>query len=217
MSEHTTRSGDQAGATADPDEMEWSRLKGASILLVGVLTRVGMALASGVIQPVVDTAATADDVTVPSFGYLYAGLGALGYIFTELMVQFESDAEWRRLDELVGMGLRIPAAWILATGGYLFIWELGQASGDSSATFAAGVAFLVGLYVFVALKMLGRLADRMLGSSARPSAESEAAQSRPDALTRAPSRSKNTPLPLTIRASMQVAAVDLGTASLTTV
>lgn len=74
------------------------------------------------------------------------------------------------------MGLRIPAAWILATGVYLFIGELGQVSGTEGATFAAGVAFLVGVYVNVALKMLGSLADRILASRVRTSAESEEAQ-----------------------------------------
>lgn len=88
MSEHTTGSGDTE-ETADP---EWSTLNGAVILFFGVLTLVGMALASGVLRPVVDTAPDRA-VTVPIFIYLYAGLGALGYIFTTLMVQFEASAE----------------------------------------------------------------------------------------------------------------------------
>jgi hypothetical protein len=175
MSEHTARPGDRSGDTEEPADPEWSTLNGAVILFFGVLTLVGMALASGVIRPVVDTTPDSD-VTVPVFIYLYAGLGALGYIFTKLMVQFEAYAEWRRFDELVEMGLRIPAAWILATGIYLFIGELGDVSGTEGATFAAGVAFIVGLYVNVALEMLGRLADRILGSTARHTTEGEDAQ-----------------------------------------
>lgn len=106
-------------------------------------------------------------VTVPPFVLFYSGLGALGYIFTKLMVQFDDYAVWGQREELVGMAMRIPAAWILAIGVYLFLGQFGQPGGQSGDTLAAGVSFLVGLYVNVAHKALGSLADRVLGNVRR--------------------------------------------------
>lgn len=131
-----------------------------------VLSLVGIALATGWV-PWMEWIVTppGDDglVAVPAFIIVYASLGALGYIFTKLMVEFDEYATRQRLETLLEMGMRIPAAWLLATGLYLFIGELPEASAVSGPTFAAGVAFLVGLYVNVALKALGSLADRILG------------------------------------------------------
>ncbi|MEF8859972.1 MAG: hypothetical protein V5A38_13780 [Halolamina sp.] len=106
------------------------------------------------------------EVTVPPFVLFYSGLGALGYIFTKLMVQFDNYADWGQREELVGMAMRIPAAWILAIGVYLFLGQSGQ-PGAQSGTLAAGVSFLVGLYVNVAHKALGSLADRVIGQARR--------------------------------------------------
>lgn len=60
------------------------------------------------------------------------------------------------------MGMRIPAAWVLASGFYLVLVQAGTDPVDDPHMFAT-VAFLVGLYVNVAVKSLGSLADRMLG------------------------------------------------------
>lgn len=107
------------------------------------------------------------EVTVPPFVLFYSGLGALGYIFTKLMVQFDNYADWGQREELVGMAMRIPAAWILAIGVYLFLGQSGQPGAQPGGTLAAGVSFLVGLYVNVAHKALGSLADRVIGQAQR--------------------------------------------------
>ncbi len=157
-------------AESDEDKPNWSLANWSIILLFTALTMVGIALSVGWLESVVAVPETSTDsnaVTVPLFVYLYAGFGALGYVFTKLMNQIEAYDEWSELEHLVEMAVRIPAAMILAAGIHLFIGEFGQTTGTTGARFAAGVAFLVGLYVNVALKALGSLADRILGRSSK--------------------------------------------------
>lgn len=175
MSQDTPGPGNRPSNNHESAGPEWSWLNGAVILLFALLTLLGMALASGWLDAAVAITGPGeeDTMTIPIYVHLYAGLGALGYIFTKLMVEFEAYAQWRQLNNLVEMGLRIPAAWILATGLYLFVGDLGQTSGTGGATFAAGVSFLVGLYVNVSLKALGSLADRILGRTPRTTGDGE--------------------------------------------
>ncbi|RXK51742.1 hypothetical protein [Halorientalis pallida] len=103
-------------------------------------------------------------MTVPPYVDLYASLGALGYVFTKLMTNVEGYDEYDEFGELVEMALRIPAAWLLAAGIYLlFAAGTAFAGGGSGQQYAAGLSFLVGLYVDVAVKSLGSLSDRLLG------------------------------------------------------
>ncbi|WP_380674648.1 hypothetical protein [Salinigranum sp. GCM10025319] len=167
---------DDTGTSTSParanseDAPDWSLANWTVIVVFTLLTLGGIALAVGRVESVVAIPTTDSGsgsgsglVTVPLYVYLYAGFGALGYIFTKLMVQLDRYTKWNRLEQLVAMAMRIPAAWILATGIYLFLGDVGSTSGTGGARFAAGVAFLVGLYVNVALKALGSLADRILG------------------------------------------------------
>lgn len=140
-------------------------------LLVGFfggLTLAGVALSSGVLGAGVVGAPseTASGVNVPPFVYLYATLGALGYVFTKLLVAYESLAGAGGTAELVSETMRLPAAWVLGAGFYLVMVQGGASPADQPHLFAA-VAFLVGLYVNVAFKSLGSLADRMIGSVSR--------------------------------------------------
>lgn len=146
----------------------WSVVNWAVIALFSGLTLVGVVLSIGVFEPVVSTSGGSDTsaVAVPLYVYLYAGLGALGYVFTKLMADLDQYTEWNKLEQLAAMGMRIPAALILAAGIYLFLGEFSGAA-ENGDRFAAGVAFLVGLYVNVALKALGSLADRILGRPAK--------------------------------------------------
>jgi len=161
-------SGDRVEAGGTGIGPDWSVVNWAVIAVFTALTLIGMALSVGWVESVVvipDGEGGPDAVTVPLYVYLYAGFGALGYIFTKLMVRFDQYTTWSHLEQLVGMAMRVPAAWILATGVYLFVGDLGGTGGTAGARFTAGVAFLVGLYVNVALKALGGLADRILGRS----------------------------------------------------
>lgn len=161
MNDHESGEPDGLEEALDP-EPSWSRLNWAIIAIFSALTIVGIVLAMGAVEAFVEPAPESGLVTIPLYIYLYSGLGALGYIFTKLMVQLDRYTEWNNVEELVGMVMRIPAAWILATGIFLLLNEIGQ-PGSDGAQFAAGVAFLVGLYVNVAMKGLGSLADRILG------------------------------------------------------
>jgi H+/Cl- antiporter ClcA len=168
-----TNQADDSGDTSRTDtgdgtsasNVDWSLLNWIVIAVFGALTAVGLALSIGLLEWVVaipDDTAT-NPVTIPVYVYLYAALGTLGYIFTRLMHKLDRYAEWSRWENLVEMAMRIPAACILAAGVYLFLGNFGSVEGVSGARFAAGVSFLVGLYVNVALKALGSLADRILG------------------------------------------------------
>ena len=166
--------GEGESSTDEPrtegDAPNWSVVNWLVIAVFTVLTFVGIALAVGLVDRVVAVPGDGSSgVTVPLYVYLYSGFGALGYVFTKLMVRLDRYTEWSRREHLVAMAMRIPAAWILATGIYLFLGELGGTSGtgESAARVTAGVAFLVGLYVNVAHKALGSIADRILGRAPR--------------------------------------------------
>jgi hypothetical protein len=152
------------------DGAGWSLVNWAIVGVFTVLTVAGMALAVGYVNAVVavpEGGTDSQQVTVPLFVFLYSGFGALGYVFTKLMVGLDGEAGWNRPEHLAAMAMRIPAAWILAAGIYLLVGEVAGTGGTASARFAAGVAFLVGLYVNVAHKALGSVADRVLGRTPR--------------------------------------------------
>lgn len=136
-------------------------------LLVGFfggLTLAGVAISTGIAgtDVLAAPAESGSGVNVPLFVYLYASLGALGYIFTKVLVTYDELVGPGGSSELVSMGMRIPAAWVLGAGFYLVLVQGGANPVENPHLFAT-VAFLVGLYVNVAVKSLGSLADRMLG------------------------------------------------------
>jgi hypothetical protein len=170
--------GEGRGITAETEpEGTWSAINAAVITLFVLLTVLGIMLSLGFIESIVEVGQNGSPktVTVPGYVYLYAGLGSLGYVFTKLMVEFDRYDEWSDAEALASMLMRVPAALILAAGVFLLLGGApgsggtNGGSGTGSAQFVAGVAFLVGLYVNVALKSLGSLADRILGRSPRGS------------------------------------------------
>lgn len=165
MSRSTT---DDASVT-DPSTATWARKNWLLIALFTALSVVGIALSTGVLDlGIVDAdQGTSGDVSVPAYVYLYASMGALGYIFTKLMSSIDSYDETADVDRLVELALRIPVAWVLGAGVYLLSTALLPPSEPNTARFTAGVAFLVGLYVNVTMKSLGSLADRLLGRGER--------------------------------------------------
>ncbi|WP_136689877.1 hypothetical protein [Halorhabdus amylolytica] len=158
--------GETKGEIEDAEsEVDWSLLNWIVIGVFGLLTAVGIALSTGLLEWVVAVpdGSETNPVTVPVYVYLYAALGTFGYVFTRLMHKLDQYTEWNRWEHLVEMAMRIPAACILAAGVYFFLGYFGDVEGVEGARFAAGVSFIVGLYVNVALKALGSLADRILG------------------------------------------------------
>ncbi|WP_336001854.1 hypothetical protein [Halorientalis halophila] len=160
--------GEPAGEEAATELGErWALGNWVLIGVFTVLTLVGVGLSMEV--PPFDGWLTAGDgaVVVPPYVYVYASLGAFGYVFTRLMTNLEAFDEWDEFQELAEMALRVPAAWVLAAGAFLlFTTVVGSPEGVSGQRYTAGLAFLVGLYVNVAMKSLGSLADRLLGRTA---------------------------------------------------
>jgi hypothetical protein len=156
------------------DEPPWYQTtRGLAVVIVyAVLTVVGVALSTEPSQvPVNDTymnisTATGQSAATPPAIYLYAFLGAMAYAFTSIIAKFE-----RGTTGVLRVGLRALAALPLAAGVFLLAGTLGVSAADGRVL--AGVAFLVGLYVSVALKSLGGLAERLLGLSASESNSAE--------------------------------------------
>ncbi|RKS80890.1 hypothetical protein BDK61_0149 [Haloarcula quadrata] len=148
------------------DSGRWSVGNWAVIGLFFVLTIVGIAMAAGAGGRELLTATVGPGgpgVIIPVAVFLYSGLGALGYVFTKLMTSLDDYDKWSDFENLAEMLMRIPAAWLLAVGVYQF-GSLALGSTElASSQLATGIPFLVGLYVNVAFKWLGSLADRLLG------------------------------------------------------
>lgn len=102
------------------------------------------------------------DPSIPPAVYLYSTMGALGYAFTKLITKMGDLKRWATADQLLSMALRVPAAWVLAAGVFLLSGVLISGDVPVDGRFVAGLSFLVGLYVNVAFKALGALADRLL-------------------------------------------------------
>lgn len=158
-------------ATADEEASATTRIALDNWMiygLFGALTLAGVAIsmdlfgAGAMTAPAESPTEGTVTLAVPLFVYVYASLGALGYIFTKLMAGLEDYDEPGEIREMVEMGMRIPAAWVLGAGFYVILLQAGSDPADAPGLFAA-TAFLVGLYINVAIKSLGSLADRMLG------------------------------------------------------
>jgi len=137
---------------------EWWTRKGGRALLALYLafTLIGLGISVGFKLPLTAIRmAIPGEVSVPSYVYLYGFLGALAYIFTSLLTEFE-----KSLRDFVVIGLRIPAALLLVAGFYLLISFFVE---EPTKSIVAGLSFLVGLYVKLALKGLGGIASRLMG------------------------------------------------------
>lgn len=120
-----------------------------------VFTLVGVLVSLGVWDVVRLVSPSGPGIVVPDYVYLYGFMGAMAYVFTSLLTEFDKST-----GELLQVGLRIPAALLLAAGLYLLS---GFLVGDGSDRVLAGMSFLVGLYVKLALEALGGLAKRLYG------------------------------------------------------
>ena len=131
------------------------------VLLYLVFTLVGVGISVGWTAGL--SFSIPNSVTVPAFVYLYGFLGALAYAFTSLLTDFDKPAR-----DLLQVGLRIPAALLLATGVYLLASFFVT---DPSTQVVAGLSFIVGLYVKLSLEALGSLARRLYGMGPRDDQE----------------------------------------------
>lgn len=111
----------------------------------------------------------ADAVQVPASVYLFAALGACGYIFTRLIREFADNVVDLSFREFLEMMTTVLAAIPLSAGVYLLAGFLFDASVSTAGTEAqlsprtmAGVAFLTGLFVKRAYQRLGWVADKLM-------------------------------------------------------
>lgn len=103
--------------------------------------------------PFVSTTRGAGVHPVPGYVFLYGFMGASAYGVTSLVSRDKSTRE------VIHLALRVVAALPLVLG----VWALAPAMGlESNARAIAGVAFLAGLYVNLALEAFGSLAERLL-------------------------------------------------------
>lgn len=138
-----------------PDEPRWySDVRSLVLFALGLLL-LGIGIIASLGESVFPLVPS-DAKPVPPYVYLYALLGSLGYLFTTLFKEFD-----RSLLSLIQKGIRVPAALLLAAGFFMFSFLL--VDGENPPTgLIAGLAFLVGLYVNVALVTLDRIAARVL-------------------------------------------------------
>ena len=121
------------------------------LVLYAVLTLAGVAIST---QPgLLANGSVPSDGTVPAFVYLYAFLGAMAYAFTSVVS--EPDKEFR---EVLRVGVRVFAALPLAAGLFLLSTFVNVAR---TPPVMAGMAFVTGLYIKLALKTLGGIAERL--------------------------------------------------------
>lgn len=132
------------------------------LVLYAVLTLLGVAISTGLLVP--DTwfqgVENGPQTQVPPFVYLYAFLGASAFAFSNLIQKENRD--WR---DMVRLGMRVLTALPLAAGVYLLGTFLGGGADVAGGRAAAGLAFLTGLYVNLALEGLYGLGMRLYGLS----------------------------------------------------
>ena len=146
-----------------PDQPRWYKdWRGKALFAVG-LGVTGFAMAVTV-APGFFPLVPGLDRTVPVNVYFYAFLGATGYVFTTIFATFD-----RGVPSLLQKGVRIPAALLLAAGFYVFTSLFISGGPSGSARFLAGLAFLIGLYVNVALVSLDAIASRVFSRFAEKS------------------------------------------------
>lgn len=153
-------------------EQPWYRVPAGSLLVmfdVGlalVLVAVAAAITMGEWEVTVLGRTLNHAGTVPSSIHVYTSLGALGYVFTRLIKDFDSTPV-----DIVHYNLRVPAAVVLGVGIYLF--AVGVGGLDPEGVLLHGLLFLSGLFVNLTYKRLGKLADKYLPTGEGTTTDSE--------------------------------------------
>ena len=143
------------------------------VALYLVLSLIGILAVSRPVVTAVSDAELAASVGIPLYIFGFALLGALTYVFTTVLSNYDSNRT-----KVFEAGLRIPAALLLSAGVYLLASLLFPDVASSTAegadqvaigkeTVAAGLAFLVGLYVKLTMRALGTVADSLYNGIGR--------------------------------------------------
>lgn len=141
------------------------------VLLVALI--VGTTSLAGTLLATAGLPAWTPPVAVPGFIYLVALVGAMGYIFTMLVRDFD-----RSSGALVRYNLRLPAALPLAAGIYFLA---AQAVPSEAHAALAATAFATGLLVNTAYIRIRDLAVRLLSAGSDPTGRPAATGSQPEA------------------------------------
>ncbi|WP_281194615.1 hypothetical protein [Halorubrum sp. F4] len=159
--EETDRS-DGSDESDESDVLDWSgwldrtwyRSKaGVSIVALDVLATAALVVLA--VLDVVDLSVDSGRI-VPPYVPVFSLLGALGFVFTALIDDFDSP-----VGKVLRYNFRLPAALPLGIGIFLLSEVvIGEAATDD--TLVVGSVFLAGLYVNLAYKRLGALARRLL-------------------------------------------------------
>jgi hypothetical protein len=145
-----------------PEQPRWYRDRRSQTLFMVGLAVTGLAVVV-TIDPELLPFVPALNNRVPVDIYLYAFLGAMGYVFTTLFAEFN-----KGVPSLIQKCIRIPAALLLAAGFHMFTFLfIAGDSPDEPTRLLAGLAFLVGLYVNVALISLDAIASRVFSRFAK--------------------------------------------------
>lgn len=166
--------GDSGAEEADADELEWltdpwyRTQAGVTMLLidVGLIVVLAATTMTTVVSEFLTVLPPQTPGHIPWFVYAFSALGGLGYVFTALLEDFQSETK-----SLLKYNLRVPAALPLGAG----VWILsGVLIGpDASPPLVLGLAFLSGLYVNLAYERFGALARRLLPDSTTDESEPE--------------------------------------------
>ncbi|SMO40166.1 hypothetical protein [Halorubrum cibi] len=150
----TAATDDTADDEADWAARTWYRSK-VGLAVVGVDLLATALLAGATVTAAVDLSAASGRIVAP-YVPVFSLLGALGFVFTALVDDFEST-----VGDVLRYNFRLPAALPLGVGIFLLSdVVLGETAAD--APLVIGTVFLAGLYVNLAYKRLGALARRLL-------------------------------------------------------
>jgi hypothetical protein len=142
--------------TASPEHWYQNRLGIAVVALYVIFAVLAAAVTTPPVLSVLGVTPTAMP-TVPVYVYLFSLLGALAYVFTAILNDVHQST-----NSVIEVGLRLPAAWMLAAGMYLlagmFLPDRGSAV-VPPVQIIAGLAFLVGLYIDLTLRVFAAVAE----------------------------------------------------------
>jgi hypothetical protein len=167
MSEFETKSGSRWYRSA----AGWV-VVGVDLLMLAALVA-GTTSVAGAFLAAVGAPAWTATVTVPPYVYLYAVLGATGYVFTMLVRNFDRSA-----GDLARYNLRPIAALPLAAGVYLLSDRL---VGPAATELLAGLSFVTGLFVNTAYLRIRDLAVRLLSADRAGATRGDESESMRDA------------------------------------
>lgn len=137
----------------------WYRTKlGISVLATDIVLTIMLAVGTTGAYNSVIPVQTQSPPGIPLWVYGYSALGALGFVFTALIDKFDSETT-----RMLRYNMRVPAALPLGAG--MFVFSDFIIGAEAKTPLVVGLVFVSGLYVNLAYKRLGNIAQRLLPKS----------------------------------------------------